>query len=53
MEPSILDEAKKAHEELVKLILNSKTEIRKDYFIGFYRYWAKIDATENALLKNY
>lgn len=51
MKPSTLDEAKKAYNELESAILKSKTSIRADYIIGMYRYWAKIDAIENALVK--
>jgi hypothetical protein len=51
MKQSTLNEAKKAYEELESAILKSKTSIRADYVMGMYRYWAKIDAIENALIK--
>ena len=51
MKPSTLNKAKKYYEELEDAILKSNTSIQKDYVIGLYRYWAKIDAIENALLK--
>jgi hypothetical protein len=51
MKNSTTIQAQKAYKELKKAILQSDTSIRKDYVIGLYRYWAKIDAIENALLK--
>jgi len=43
--------AKKELNKLTKLIYKSKPTIRPDYVVGFYRYWAEIDAIKNLLLK--
>jgi len=51
MTDSTMMQVKKAYKELEKAILQSDTSIRKDYVIGLYRYWAKIDAIEKTLLK--
>lgn len=44
--------ADKELKKLAGLIYKSKPTIRPDYVVGFYRYWAKIDAIEQVLLKN-
>jgi len=51
MKLSTLSKAKKSYKELESSIINSNTLISKEYVIGIYRYWAKIDAIENALRK--
>ncbi|MFC1697027.1 hypothetical protein ACFL1H_01730 [Nanoarchaeota archaeon] len=51
MKTTTITKTKKAHKELEKAILNTNTLIRQDYVIEIYRYWAKIDAIENALIK--
>ena len=43
--------ADKELNNLKRLIYESKPTIRADYVVGFYRYWAKIDALEKLLLK--
>lgn len=43
--------AKKALDELAKLIVKSKPSIRYDYVVGFYRLWTRLPAIEKALIK--
>jgi len=41
----------KEWQRLTKAIAAHRTIVDYHYVVGFYRYWAKIDAIERALLK--
>lgn len=38
-------------EKLAALVCQHRTIMQPNYVVGLYRYWAKIDALEQALLK--
>jgi len=39
-------------DDFAKKVYSTNTLLKPDYIVGLYRYWARIEAIENVLVKN-